>query len=764
MHLRNILKHSKALVLVGAVLVAGCDKNTASRGLDGQFVVNNDPNANRVIGEGANRFSVLGSKALQEAVRQKKVKLTDTSAADKMLSSIAASVSDEKLAKTSNDAKTNRDDSLVVGFPLGLIGERQVFGGVITTVSDTESEQLGDLKLTDLPPLHVKTVIAKASEKKYILALLGCTEKCTEGSADEPLISFPVVGVDEEKQMVMVDLAAVGDSLNLIKMLDPDGSYTKLKTESSKTVALDYSLSTLVFDVQATMVPVDAKEDGESDEAKKDDATDVKKTIFTTRWYLRLGSVFNPAFEPRSAAPGVGFFMTERGATPHIERHSLSTTFTNELPAELHYYVVNVPKDHQPAFASAFDEWNDTFEKISGRKLFSYDFVDATDAKAKQLVPGDVRYNILQWDLVNQASYGGLGPSIANQFTGEILSSNVLIQGPTVVEIYTKWFAANKRAEVLRSEGRDAEAENLLAVTEKALRTQQAAHKAPEIKLSLGNRLNFRVASQRPELEDPAMSRQDFDPVPAGVTFESYMKGYFHDMVTHELGHNLGLRHNFRGSLFAEDGEPKQGKVSVSIMEYLGRGFRHLDQVGEYDVMALSYGYLGIKPTRTDQFCTDEDQASAMKVTNSPECNKDDATNDPFSFLEQRLGHAIDLLIARGSNKAPSWKVEEMVGQLNPTLAGLANYAVTAEATADEWTNFFGKLDRPSDKSKAKSYVLDKLKAKICDGSVAQVAAGKESDEAKAAVLKNMEELEKLAGKTLAPYKLFGDAGLKCAP
>ena len=106
----------------------------------------------------------------------------------------------------------------------------------------------------------------------------------------------------------------------------------------------------------------------------------------------------------------------------------------------------------------------------------------------------------------------------------------------------------------------------------------------PKLNVSM-NGLGFRVHSQRPELADPAAQRNDFDPLPKGLSYDQYMYGYFHDMLTHELGHNLGMRHNFKGNLGSTgDG---QGQVSRSVMEYLARDYRNLDGVDEYDLMAL---------------------------------------------------------------------------------------------------------------------------------------------------------------------------------
>jgi len=120
--------------------------------------------------------------------------------------------------------------------------------------------------------------------------------------------------------------------------------------------------------------------------------------------------------------------------------------------------------------------------------------------------------------------------------------------------------------------------------------------------------------------------------------------------LVHELGHNLGLRHNFAGS---EDKEnfysaeelkamnvTREAKYS-SIMDYAYKTTDELRVMGKYDIAALKYGYAGqvdladgrtvsLQELRTQPalelkpyaFCTDE-HADA-----NPNCNRfDEGTN-----------------------------------------------------------------------------------------------------------------------------------------
>src|SRR5690606_22715299 len=153
------------------------------------------------------------------------------------------------------------------------------------------------------------------------------------------------------------------------------------------------------------------------------------------------------------------------------------------------------------------------------------------------------------------------------------------------------------------------------------------------------------------------------------------MHGYMVEVVAHEIGHNLGIRHNFKGNLGAEDDQTKPGAVSRSIMEYLGRGYRHLNLIGDYDRMAISYGYTGVKPQNLNWFCTDEDKSEGLAViaVKSPECVSSDATNDPFSYWESRIDRTVELLLETKSSAAPAWDISEVSTELTDALIRLAS-------------------------------------------------------------------------------------------
>jgi hypothetical protein len=637
-----------------------------------------------------------------------------------------ASTVDAQPAAPGVESGPVKDESLYIQLPRDVLNHGHLFGGVITSVSQGESEKLGRLKLADLSPIHVRPLVAKqeGSADSFFVVLVGCVSQCAEASAQQQLIGLPIQGMTPDGSQIVIDVSKFGETLNLVDVLDPNGEYSGLTTLATRTVAVDKSGGTLVWDVEHTMVPKNSVDVAVGD-----------KILIIARYYLKLESALNSAFVSRKQVPGVGFFTTSRANEELITRFS-QTEFSGK---PIHYFIKNVPARYQASFAASFEDWNLAFQETIGRTLISYEFVPEGDPKNEILTAGDVRYNILEWDVKNRAPYGGLGPSIASQTTGEIFSANVLVQGPSIEKIYKEWFGVSEKAQQLSAAGQNAQAERLLVEARRSILKQlDQSRGVSKLKISLGSALEFRHHAENEQLQDRIAARQDFFDLPVGETYDTYMYGYFKDLVSHELGHNLGLRHNFKGNLFAsEDGS----HPSQSIMEYLNREYRHKDKIGSYDKMAIQYGYGGVAPAKTDMFCTDEDVVSAENPRFSAECSRDDATHDSFAYFGKILNRVLERAVALNSDQAPTWSVADLESQLNLSTSGILAYATSAEATGQSWLNF-SRQGRPSQIDQVPNYVLNSLRGQVCSPEILGAAQQKATEEAKALTAKSLQDLQ----------------------
>ncbi len=372
-------------------------------------------------------------------------------------------------------------------------------------------------------------------------------------------------------------------------------------------------------------------------------------------------------YKPRLADDRVGHFTTMFWDYNNFSQNDPYVRYVNRWKLEkadpnlqvspprepIVYWLENtIPVEHREAVKEGVLLWNQAFAKIG--------FKDAIVVKQMpddaDWDPADSRYNTIRW-MVNPGAGYAVGPSRAHPLTGEIFDADVRISADFVRYLFDEYesWAVPLAGEKVKP--------NLQALNPNAKSTQNHSQLC-EYNSGLAREAAFghQLLATRGAL-------------PAGEAAR-FMRESIVALVAHEVGHTLGLRHNFKASTLhkASDlhllNQTRSKGLTSSVMDYVPvnlapkgvtQGEYFQTTLGPYDYWAIEYAYsqfpadsatsekghldkIAARSTKPElAYGTDEDVYGGP-ISVDPNANIWDLGDDPLAFQRQRLNLAEELL------------------------------------------------------------------------------------------------------------------------
>ncbi len=346
-------------------------------------------------------------------------------------------------------------------------------------------------------------------------------------------------------------------------------------------------------------------------------------------------------FEPRFDDPRVGYFTTnvnDMTTTDAINYRDLVHRWKLEKknpelaisePTEpLVYWIENTtPIELREIIREGVESWSLAFESAGFKNAVQVNIQpDSADWDA-----GDIRYNVIRWTSSPNPPFGGYGPSFVNPRTGQILGADIMLE----------WIYITKRitqGELFESSALFLEDENPMD-----------AHFCSASAMLQSNNLFAESAIDAMDLGEASKER---------LIRESLRR-----LVLHEVGHTLGLNHNFKGSNFLTYKEIQDKETTLekglcsSVMEYPSINFSlnpenqglYYDSIpGPYDHWAIRFAYsetdneglnaiLEESTKHEHKFANDADDMRGTGKGIDPDAMIYDLTSEPVLYAVDRI-------------------------------------------------------------------------------------------------------------------------------
>ncbi len=329
-----------------------------------------------------------------------------------------------------------------------------------------------------------------------------------------------------------------------------------------------------------------------------------------------------------------------------LERQNPSAPMSDPVKPITYYLDRTIPLEWRPYVRAGILEWNRAFEDAGFTNAIQV--LDAPDDTLWSAE--DARYSTVRW-MANFNAVYAIGPSDIDPRTGEILNADILVAA-SFVPFWQGEYREYAGPQTLT--GAVFQEDSLLRADPSGRMLRRCRYAAG---LSRYGTLLRATLAARGVIAPGA-------PVP-----REYIGQALKELVMHEVGHTLGLRHNFRGttaipatSLTDRQFTAANG-TSASVMDYnppaiaLDRGRQgdyYSTTIGTYDRWAIRYGYAGVGGDTPDAerpglariageaadpnhvYATDED-AGFAGFGLDPNVTRWDQTTDPLLWAQDQV-------------------------------------------------------------------------------------------------------------------------------
>ncbi len=326
-----------------------------------------------------------------------------------------------------------------------------------------------------------------------------------------------------------------------------------------------------------------------------------------------------------------------------LEKKDPAAALSEPVKPITYWLDKNIPEKYRAAVRAGVLEWNKAFERIGFQNAVvvqqqgddaTWDNMDAGHASIRWFVGADVGFAI--------------GPSHADPRSGQILDadigmSDVFARGSRRLIVEDVAQSSEQRLAQLTAHWQPGNAEQAHAC--------QYAHAAAE-------EMHFAL--------DVLEARGDI--APDSPEAEAFVQAVIKDTIMHEVGHTLGLKHNFKASTTITQGQlrdkafTEQNGISGSVMDYNAynlalKGERQASfnntTLGPYDYWAIEYAYrpldaaqeanelsrIASRSIEPQLAYADDAEAGGFGPYDGmdPLANRFDLGDDPLAYYKKRL-------------------------------------------------------------------------------------------------------------------------------